>query len=123
MFFQKLFLGRNGPDQLSLAVMIAACVINFLPYGFIPALLLMAYAFYRMFSKNVNKRRTENYKFMVFWNKLKSGFQTFFANLKGSKTHKIFTCPKCGQKLRVPKGKGKVNITCSKCQHRFVKQT
>ena len=70
--FQKLFYGRNGPDHIALAVLIAACIINFVPYGFIPSLLLVAYAFFRMFSKNVVKRRGENYKFVMFWQRIKT---------------------------------------------------
>ncbi len=121
--FQKMFMGRNGPDHISLAVMIAACIVNFIPYGFIPAILLVVYAFVRMFSKNVNKRRAENYKFVMFLQKIKNTFTGFFSNIKASKTHKVFTCPQCRQKLRVPRGKGKISITCSKCGNKFVKQT
>lgn len=121
--FQRLFYGRNGPDHISLAVLILACIVNFIPYGFIPSLLLVAYAFFRMFSKNVVKRRSENYKFMAFWQKVKTGFTGFFQNMKGSGTHKVFSCPQCGQKLRVPKGKGKINITCSKCGNKFERKT
>jgi predicted RNA-binding Zn-ribbon protein involved in translation (DUF1610 family) len=97
--------------------------VSFVPYGYIPSILLVAYAFLRMFSKNVNKRRSENYKFVMFMQKIKNSFTGFFANLKASKTHKVFSCPKCSQKLRVPRGKGKISITCSKCGNKFVKQT
>ncbi len=121
--FQRFFMGRNGPDHISLTAMIAACIIMLIPYGVYAALALAAYAFIRMFSKNVEKRRAENYKFVMFMRKIKTSVNNFFAGFKKSKTHKIFSCPKCGQKLRVPRGKGRINITCSNCAYKFIKKT
>lgn len=39
--------------------------------------------------------------------------------LKERRKYIITSCPKCAQKLRVPKGKGKIIVTCSKCCSEF----
>ena len=132
--FQRLFAGRNGPDHISLAVLILALIVdvvfmftNVKLVGQILSLIIIAYAIFRMFSKNVTQRRTENYKFVAWWSRLIGGIKGFFARIKyraqDAKTHKIFKCPNCKQKLRVPKGKGKITITCSKCGNKFTKKT
>ncbi|MEZ4358292.1 MAG: hypothetical protein R2876_06705 [Eubacteriales bacterium] len=127
--FQRLFQGRNGPDHISLAVLILAMAVNIIfslvgqpTIGTILVAVSFVYVIFRMFSKNVVRRRSENYKFYTW-------FSNLFKRLKGTvnektdKYHKVFRCPNCGQKLRVPRGKGKINITCNKCQHKFTKKT
>ena len=121
--FARLFTGRNGPDQIALVCMVAALVFNLIPYGFAVSLLLLAYALFRMFSRNVVKRRAENYKFVMFWQRQRQAMERARANLAMRKMHKVFSCPQCGQKLRVPRGKGKIHITCSRCKNKFAKQT
>jgi len=120
---QRFFIGRNGPDQLSLALMIAAIVLNFIPYAWYVSFVFVALALFRMLSKNVVKRRSENDKFMMAVGRVKSGFMKFKSRMKERKYFKIFKCPGCGQCLRVPKNKGKISITCVKCGKKFIKRT
>jgi hypothetical protein len=131
--FRRMFIGRNGPDQLSLALTILACVISlisnsfksvFLYYIFFGlSLLLFACAVFRMFSRNIDRRRKENSAFMNLVNSIKMWYYNSKASRQQRKYYKVFRCPKCGQKLRVPKGKGKVSIKCSKCGNRIIKKT
>jgi peptidoglycan/LPS O-acetylase OafA/YrhL len=68
-------------------------------------------AIFRSLSRNIYKRYEENRKFLVFFQKLKD------------KDHRYYNCPRCRQQVRVPKGKGKISITCPKCREKFIKTT
>ncbi len=123
--------GRYGVDQLSnfligLAVFVALLGM----FVRIPALsiicwVLIILGYVRIFSKNVSKRYAENQKFL---NKT-FGIRNWFAKLKyrmkyGKQTADpfyIYKCKKCGQKIRIPKGKGKIMVTCPKCKNQFKK--
>lgn len=123
--FNRMFIGRNGPDQLSFALVILALLLNFIPwpYMFIITLAIMGIAIFRMFSRNIDQRRKENLKFMDMVNKIKSWYYRNKAKSEQRKLYKIFRCPKCSQKLRVPRGKGKVSIKCSKCGNKMIRNT
>ncbi len=69
------------------------------------ALLGIVYIYFRMFSRNISRRSAENQKYMKIHYKFMSKFNKVRARIKDSKTHRIFKCPSCGQKIRVPKGK------------------
>lgn len=126
---QKWMMGRNGGDQLSLALLILSLLLSIVS-GILdlPIIIYISYiplvlAVYRIFSKKVDKRRLENYKFMMKVSPIYSFYHKRKTTLKDRKTHKYFKCPNCKQGLRVPKGKGKINITCSKCGTKFIKQS
>lgn len=123
--FNRMFIGRNGPDQLSFAMTILALLLSFVPwaYMFVITFTLMALAILRMFSRNIAQRQKENLYFMNVVNKLKSWYYRNKARSQQRKLYKIFKCPKCSQKLRVPRGKGKVSIKCSKCGHKMIRNT
>lgn len=120
-----MFIGRNGPDQLSLVLLILAMVLSFVPwtYMFIISLALVGLALWRMFSRNIEARRKENFMLMKLVNNIKAWYYRTNAKRQQRKQYKIFKCPKCGQKLRVPRGKGKVSIKCSKCGNKMLKTT
>ncbi len=83
------------------------------------ALAIIVYCWFRMFSKNIPKRYAENQAYLRYKN-------IFLRNMKVRKTdrdHKIFTCPNCSQKIRVPRKKGKIAIRCPKCGTEFIKRT
>ena len=123
--FGRMFIGRNGPDQLSLAMMLLALVLSFVPwtYMFILSLALTGTAIWRMFSRNIDKRRKENFMLMKLVNNIKTWYYRLNARRQQNKQYRIFKCPQCGQKLRVPRGKGKVAIKCSKCGNKLIKTT
>ena len=132
-FFQKLksglirfMYGRNGIDQLGLTVVWTSLILDILTMflsgrfsllGTILYWLSMVawvYALFRVFSKNLNKRRSENQRFMSWWWKVKRSRGAAKAR-HADKDHKYFTCKSCGTICRVPAGKGKIIITCPKC--------
>lgn len=123
---RTFFYGRNGFDDLAKHTLIASIVI-FLIYGFWPQGIikfvlciltygLMAYSYFRILSKNLYKRVQENKKYVGAINMEKTRWQQ-------RKTHKFYRCPKCKTWLRVPKGRGRITITCVKCSTKFDKKT
>jgi len=130
--FRRMFIGRNGPDHFSFGLTILAFVLSLVPWRVLPtpwnymyiiSFLIIAYAIFRMFSKNIEQRRKENYAFLRVVNKPKTWYYKSKVRRKQRKLYKVFKCPNCFQKLRVPKGKGKVQIRCSSCGHKFTKTT
>lgn len=119
-WLKKLMYGRYGADQLSLflfGVYLVLYLLSFIPFlGFLAWLGLAAglFAIFRMFSKNISKRSAENAKFLslvdpvIRWVRLRR-------TISRDKEHRYFKCPNCGQQLRVPKGKGKITVTCRSC--------
>lgn len=126
---KKFMYGRNGGDQLSIALLIVSVLITFvgrlskLQWVIMLSYIPLALSMFRVFSKDVSKRRMENYKFAMLLSPLYSRFKNTQKRLKDSKTHKHYKCPNCNQQLRVPKGKGKIVVTCSKCGTKFEKRT
>ena len=131
MIMQKLrefMYGRYGTDQLSLAL-IGGGFAFYILYVFtrsrllyLVSLILYGIAVFRTLSKNHTKRRIENQKFMNLWYKLKNKWVEICADFEERKTYKHFKCPACGQKIRIPRGRGKVEIRCPKCSHKFIKK-
>ena len=132
-FFQRIgnamarfMYGRNGADQLGMATLVVGIVLDVVSMfaktdtarrilGIITAVLLFVMLF-RMFSRNLTKRRAENAWFL---NKILYPVQRKFTATRQraqDKEHKYFTCPNCKTVCRVPKGKGKIVITCPKCR-------
>ena len=118
---QRFMAGRYGTDKLNMAILCTGLVFSLLA-SFMPgaaiklvcttiAYALMFLAIFRSLSRNVYKRYEENRKFLLFFQKLKD------------KDHRYYNCPRCRQQVRVPKGKGKISITCPKCREKFIKTT
>ena len=118
---RTFMVGRYGTDKLNMVILsagLAACLVSaFVDSVKVNLLLtgvsygLMIWALYRSFSRNTYKRYQENRKFLQFFDRLKD------------RDHRYYDCPKCRQVVRVPRGKGKIAITCPKCKERFVKKT
>ncbi|MHC1747653.1 MAG: hypothetical protein AB9856_04585 [Cellulosilyticaceae bacterium] len=128
-WLKKFMLGRYGFDQLGVGLMILAIILVFLtsiiqtPIISVLTYIPLIYCYFRVFSKNISKRRQENTYFLRYWNPIANKFKKLKARLKGMKTHRYYKCPNCHQELRVPKGRGNIKITCPKCQHTFSKRT
>ena len=127
--FQQFMYGRYGMDQLnrflSTVALIILVVSMFIrrPIVEIVALALLFWCYYRMFSKNISKRYAENQKYLGYTQKIRSWFTREKNMMEQRKTHHIYTCPGCGQKIRIPRGKGqKVEIECPKCHEKFIKR-
>ncbi len=119
-WLQKMMYGRNGGDHLSLflsGVYVLLYLLSALPHlGFLTwvALLPVALAFFRIFSRNLSRRRAENARFLTIISPLTRWWHLHRARRR-DKEHRYFKCPNCGQNLRVPRGKGRITITCRSC--------
>lgn len=125
---KNFMLGRYGFDQLSLALFILSLFFNVL-YRFIPIriLLLVSYAafiftVYRICSKDIYRRQKENQWFLVKYSFLTSEFKFRKEIFDNRKEYKYLKCPSCKHWLRVPRGKGMIEICCRNCNNRFIKK-
>jgi len=84
---------------------------------------LLIFSIFRTLSKNTSQRASENYKYFVYKNKVTGWFRRLKTRWQDRKVHRYFKCPQCHATVRVPKGKGKIRITCPKCKHQFVKKS
>lgn len=132
--FQRMMYGRYGQDQLGMFCFVMYVVLWLVSMFFrgtrialvlnVLEIMLVAVYFFRFFSRNIYKRQMENRKFLAVWNRVKSFFKFYqmrFRERNGVK--KLYRCPKCHQIIRVPKGRGKIAISCPKCRFEFIKRT
>jgi len=128
-WLRRQMIGRYGNDQLSTAILIFSFVLMLIAsLSGLTLLLYLSYlpialCIYRTLSRNIEKRRLENYKFKKFMSPLYSFANKVIRNIKDRKIHKYFLCPSCKQRLRLPKGKGALIVTCPKCHTRFERKT
>ena len=118
---RNFMAGRYGTDRLNMVILaagVATCLIGTLIPGVVAKLVftavsygLMIWAICRTMSRNTYARYQENQKFSRFFDRLKD------------RQHRYYDCPKCRQNVRVPRGKGKIAITCPKCGERFIRKS
>lgn len=126
--FYRFMQGRYGSDQLnrSLMILVIVCFVLSLFGGKVFYALgagILVYSYFRMFSKNIYKRRAENSVYLRYEYKVRQRFVTWKREMQQRKTHHIYRCPSCRQKIRIPRGKGKVEIKCPKCAQTFIKKS
>ncbi len=127
--FQRFMTGRYGVDQFSKflnAVVIVLLILSLFVQNslmYYTGVFLLIYAYFRMFSRNYPKRYAENQRYL----KLTAGIRGWFARQRSysqtRKTHHIYACPSCRQKIRIPRGKGRIAIRCPKCSTEFIKKS
>ncbi len=123
----RLMAGRYGQDAFGLFLLVMALVCSFLSripslwLLIFPAYLLLGYGLFRMFSKKLDRRRGENQAFLSLWGGLTGWFRRKKSNAADRKYYRHFKCPKCKTKLRAPKGKGHIRVTCPSCKEVFDK--
>ena len=121
-FFRQFMQGRYGTDKLNLALLgagVACSILSAIFSWFVIVSLLFTllsyiclfWVIFRCFSRNTYKRYQENRKFLLLFQRLKD------------REHRYYDCPRCRQQVRVPRGKGKISITCPKCREKFIKKT
>lgn len=118
---RSFMAGRYGTDRLNMVILITGLVASLLsamiprpPLNLILWILsygLMIWAIFRTMSRNTYKRYQENRKFLLIFDRLKD------------RNNRYFDCPRCHQTVRVPRGKGKVAITCPRCKEKLIRKT
>lgn len=124
----RVLYGRNGIDPLSVALLIIGFIISFIarlfrfsiayPILMIVVYLLAALVLFRVFSRNIDRRRRENDAFMRIWSPIVKWFR-MRRTISADHMHKYFRCPKCRELVRIPKGVGRVRIRCKRCMTEF----
>lgn len=124
----KFMAGRNGNDQFNIFLLIFDVVLLLIASIFANSIgryiypfvfVLLIYIYFRMFSRNVYKRREENGKYMRVQFKLAAAIRVRHERWVQRHDYKFFICPACKTTLRVPRGHGKIKIVCKKCGTSF----
>lgn len=127
--FYRFMQGRYGTDELSkflVGVGMVLIILNIFTRNFMISLLFwicLIYSYFRMFSKNYSARYAENQKFLEMKSRLKYKWENHKKVSEQKKIYHIYSCPYCKQKIRIPKGKGTIIITCPKCKQEFGKRS
>ena len=118
---QNFMAGRSGTDKLNmlilsvgLAVSLLSVFVQYAPVNLLLVVLsygLMIWAIFRTLSRNTYRRYQENRRFLQIVGRVKD------------RNNRYFDCPKCRQMVRVPRGKGKISITCPRCHEKFIRKT
>lgn len=127
--FQRFMQGRYGADELSRVLNAVALVLLlisvFVRNGIIYwlAIALIIYETFRMFSKNVSRRYQENQHYLNYRYKVIAKIDKYKKRFQQRKIYRFYKCPQCRQTVRVPRGRGRICITCPKCRTEFVKKS
>ena len=133
-WLRRFMIGRYGNDQLNrflFGATMVCVVLQFLTrnrFLYYLGLFLIIVGYLRMFSRNHQRRYEENMKYLALKDKITGIFRrgpskSYRADRTDRKQFHIYRCPRCKQKIRIPRGKGKVRITCPKCGNTFVKKS
>lgn len=124
----QFMAGRNGNDQFNVFLLVLDIILVLIgtvvggtagAVIYIAVLLLLIYIYFRMFSRNLYRRREENGKYIRLQYKVLAWFRVRKERWVQRKDYKFFTCPSCHTTLRVPRGHGKIKIVCRKCGNSF----
>ena len=120
--------GRYGNDQLNRFLMVLVMISLLISlFGVRPIYLvgiaILVWSYFRMFSRNIYKRQAENSVYLRYEYKVRQKFAGWKKAAKQRKTHHIYKCPSCKQKIRIPRGKGKIEIRCPKCGQTFIRRS
>lgn len=121
--------GRYGNDELNNALYIAFIVLWLItlitkkPFFYWIGLVALGFSLYRSFSRDHLKRSNERLWFLKKLEEIKKLPKQWKQRWDQRNTHKFYRCKQCGVTIRVPKGKGQIEITCPKCGHKFIERT
>ncbi len=128
MRYQQFMVGRYGVDELNIFLVVSSCVFTLLarvffnPFFFVFSWILLIFCMYRMFSRNIAKRYNEKEKFLKLKSKFTSWYRIKRDAWRNRKTHKYFRCKNCHASIRVPRGVGKIRVSCPKCRKEMIKK-
>lgn len=122
----RFLQGRYGNDPFNRFLMGLCFVFIILSmffggYTYFAALVVLVYGYYRMLSKNFVARYKENEMYLKYTKGIRAFINTNKLRFQCRKTHHIYVCSNCRQNIRIPKGKGKISITCPRCKNQFIK--
>ncbi len=129
MILSRALYGRNGFDNMArtgLWLSIILMIINVFADSVIVYfmwVIILGYTVFRVLSKNISKRYAENQKFLEITKTPRSYFNLVKLQVRDRETSRYYICRKCHQQIRVPKGKGRIEIRCPKCGERFIRKT
>ncbi|CAB1244229.1 conserved protein of unknown function [Ruminococcaceae bacterium BL-6] len=128
-WIRRTMTGRYGGDQLMVGILVFYMLLaavarwtRFFPLLFL-AYLLLAWCLFRIFSRNVSQRYEENQFFLKYWNRFLGWFYGQRRNIQDHRIYRYYKCPNCSSRLRVPKKRGRIEITCPVCGRKFIKKT
>ncbi len=124
----RFMQGRYGNDRLGqvmLGLALVCVVLSLFRIPFISTvgLVVLLLTYYRMFSRQIARRAAENQKYLRLEWKLRAKLQKQKQSLAQRRTHRIYKCPNCRQKIRVPRNRGRIAISCRKCGTEFIRKT
>ena len=128
-FLRRFMAGRYGGDQLNNARLVLSLLLILLErfthwrWMTIPVLVLLVLCYFRVFSRNIQARYAENQRFLRWWGPVGVRLRNAGLRFQDRKTHRYYKCPHCKQRLRVPRGRGKINITCPHCRTQFIRKS
>ena len=126
---RRFMIGRYGTDGLNQFLSIASLVLLLIAIVSRVSLFtwlgvaLLVFCYYRTFSRNISKRTEENYKFYTLKDRVGSKFHSWKEQWANRKVYHYYRCPQCRQKLRVPRGRGRIQISCPRCGTQFIKKS
>ncbi len=126
---QQFMIGRYGPDQLTrfldgciiVLLMVNLFVRTRILYSLAVVLLILTY--YRIFSRNISARFRENERYLRYRFQVTEWLKKWRFRADQARKFHIYKCPECGQKIRIPRGKGRISIHCPKCHTDFIKRS
>lgn len=127
--FYQFMMGRNGVDDLArmhswlVLVLLILGIFTRLGIFSVLALVLLVYMYFRVFSRNTSKRYEENQKYLNFKYNRTVSWNRFKKRMAQRRDYRFYKCPMCKQEVRVPKGHGKIEITCPKCREQFIRRS
>ena len=126
--FRQFMVGRYGTDGLNQALSIASIVMLLISlltrislFTWL-GLVLLILCYYRSLSRNISKRTEENYRYYTLKDRVDGKFRGLKDQWTNRKLYHYYRCPKCRQKLRVPRGRGRIQISCPRCGTQFIKR-
>ena len=127
--FRQFMVGRYGTDGLyqflniASLVLILVYILTRLPLLLYVGVVLLGLCYYRMFSRNISKRTEENSRFYSLKDRVYNKLRSLKEQWANRKLYHYYRCPQCRQKLRVPRGRGRIQISCPRCGTQFIKQS
>ena len=127
--FRQFMIGRYGTDGLnqflsfaSIVMLLLSLLTRFSLFTWVGAVLLVL-CYYRSLSRNISKRTDENYRYYAIKDRVDNKFRGLKEQWANRRVYHYYRCPQCRQKLRVPRGRGRIQISCPRCGTQFIKKS